>query len=374
MAPKRKASPKTLPAPTDKVSTSTGPANAKKRKSTTTPATEPQQSSDSHIDYDKLAAAMLRQMNSQQQASLQTSNVVGEEHEIVIPTGTDTNIQSQTNASCAGSSVSNPRAISEPRNTTPVTNDCNPSPIMTLLENLFGNKGECVSNNPDSSAIRSIDLSAGIPLGAGISDRIRNKIWGEEYIDLKILLPNYTEEPVAVNITAGSFNINPGKTQKEPLSIEQWTTCFNTFIAIYIVKSPEEAANLLKYATTIQEMAANHGDVAWRQYDESFRRLRLAHRPPWQKPIDELYTKAANQKPFRGQPQQSGKRQQNGQRPFRPKVCFAYNRGMPCTSSPCKFKHLCQICFGNHTKTKCYKSKQSSSGQKTSSVNPSHTS
>ena len=68
------------------------------------------------------------------------------------------------------------------------------------------------------------------------------------------------------------------------------------FMANYILKSPAEAGNLLKYAATIRELHSNHGDLAWRQYDEGFRRLRQSRRPPWQKPIDELYSKAANRR------------------------------------------------------------------------------
>ena len=78
----------------------------------------------------------------------------------------------------------------------------------------------------------------------------------------------------------GLIQLHHGQASKTPLSIEQWTTCFNVFIAIYILKSPAEAGNRLKYAATIRELHSNHGDLAWRQYDEGFRRLRPSHRPP----------------------------------------------------------------------------------------------
>ena len=102
-------------------------------------------------------------------------------------------------------------------------------------------------------------------------------------------------------------------------------------MANYILKSPAEAGNLLKYAATIRELHSNHGDLAWRQYDEGFRRLRQSHRPPWQKPIDELYSKAANR---RNNVQSAVTSQAGGRRygdniyhnrSFRNRICFAYN-------------------------------------------------
>ena len=102
-------------------------------------------------------------------------------------------------------------------------------------------------------------------------------------------------------------------------------------MAIYILKCPAEAGNLLKYAATIRELHSNHGDLTWRQYDEGFRRLRQSHHPP----IDELYTKAANR---RNNVQSAVTSQAGGRRygdnnshnrPFRNRVCFAYNRGGP---------------------------------------------
>lgn len=353
MAPKRTTQP-------EKTAASSKASNKRQKTTTSTPESlSVPTASTPDLDYDKLAAAMLKQMSAQQKAALETITVrkdtvppvhvpvaVSAASEVSTPTATPVPATSSNRAQSSQSMNSNLHVVDSNQG----------NPVISLIENLFGNHGEFIDDS-NNKTTGPLNLSAGIPLEAGVSDRIKNKIWGKEYIDLKILLPTYTEEPFAVNITAGSFSINQGHTQKQPLSIDQWTTCFNTFTAIYISKCPEEAANLLKYAATIREIAANHGDTAWRHYDETFRRLRLAHRQPWQKPIDELYTKAANLKPFRGQ-HFSGKKQQNGPRPFRQKVCFAFNRGMPCTASPCKFKHLCQTCFGNHSKTKCYKAKQ----------------
>ena len=194
-----------------------------------------------------------------------------------------------------------------------------------------------------------------------MSERIKHKIWDEEFLDLRVLGTNFVDDNVSFHVTRGLIQLHHGQASKTPLSIEQWTTCFNVFIAIYILKSPAEAGNLLKYAATIRELHSNHGDLAWRQYDEGFRRLRQSHRPPWQKPIDELYTKAANRRPTvqSAVTSQAGGRRygdnNSHNRPFRNRVCFAYNRGETCPN-PCRFRHTCQVCgAASHPKTKCFK-------------------
>ena len=100
------------------------------------------------------------------------------------------------------------------------------------------------------------------------------------FIDLRFLGTNFGDDNVSFHVTGRLIQLHHGQASKQPLSIEQWTTCFNVFIAIYILKSPAEAGNRLKYAATIRELHSNHGGLAWRQYDEGLRRLRRSHRPP----------------------------------------------------------------------------------------------
>ncbi|OWF35277.1 hypothetical protein KP79_PYT22798 [Mizuhopecten yessoensis] len=81
-------------------------------------------------------------------------------------------------------------------------------------------------------------------------------------------------ESVAPNIYTGAslctyFSWFPQQTQKQQLSIDQWTTCFTTFIAIYIIKSPKEAANLgsmLRQSATLQAIMMWHGDIMTKQF------------------------------------------------------------------------------------------------------------
>ncbi|XP_062598861.1 uncharacterized protein LOC134260311 [Saccostrea cucullata] len=198
-------------------------------------------------------------------------------------------------------------------------------------------------------------------------NKIKSKIWSNEFIDLRSLLTHQEEDPVTLLITPGVINLQHSQKSKTPLSINQWTDAFLVFTCIVIQQKPTEAPHLLKYMSFIRELQKLHGDSAWRSYDESFRKLKETVDLPWQKPVEELRgkslavsTKQSNGQPFRGK--QVGRI--GGVR-----FCFAYNQGNKCKSTPCPFTHICQACRGNHPKIKC-KSTEKSEHDRTS-PNPS---
>uniref|UniRef100_A0A8W8NJ74 C3H1-type domain-containing protein n=1 Tax=Magallana gigas TaxID=29159 RepID=A0A8W8NJ74_MAGGI len=161
------------------------------------------------------------------------------------------------------------------------------------------------------------------------------------------------EEPLTLCITPGVINVQHSLKSKTPMFISQWTDAFLIFINIRIQKHPSEAPHLLKYMSFIREMQRLHGDVAWRTYDESFRKLRESLAVDWQKPIEELRGKciAMSNKQNFGQPFR-------GKQPGKVRFCFAYNQGGKCKLFPCPYSHSCQLCNGNHPKHKCSSSTQ----------------
>ncbi|MCG8048416.1 MAG: hypothetical protein N0E48_22825, partial [Candidatus Thiodiazotropha endolucinida] len=199
--------------------------------------------------------------------------------------------------------------------------------------------------------------SDGIPLGATVPQKIKSKIWNNEYIDIRVLLPNDKEDPLSVSIIPGAITLQQ-TAKKPPLTLNQWTTCFHIFMAVYLEKKLGEAPHLLKYCEFVRELNYDHGDSAWRYYDEAFRRLRETHCAPWQVPVEELRGKAIglNIKSKLTTNSMSGPNKQR-QQSFRSKerTCFAFNRGESCTSS-CAYKHACAFCkSGGHTKLNCPK-------------------
>ncbi|XP_056002671.1 uncharacterized protein LOC125648676 isoform X1 [Ostrea edulis] len=166
------------------------------------------------------------------------------------------------------------------------------------------------------------------------------KIWSNEFIDLRTLLPNYTDGPLSITIQAGKIDVEQSQKQKYPLSINQWIDAFITFMSIYLQRYPAEACNLLKYCAYIREINRLHVDEAWRGYDETFRKLRESSLLPWQQPVPELRLRVAAMGPkFSDKSHPPYAKKSN----FRPqKVCFAYNRGDKCSVFPCKYVHVCQ--------------------------------
>ena len=196
-------------------------------------------------------------------------------------------------------------------------------------------------------------MNDSILLGSNTSMRLKQKIWADQFVDFKPLLPNQKDTTVSIQINQNSVSFSNQTTSKtqSPLSIEQWTTAFFTFMSIFIKKKPQDAPHLLKYGFTIREIASSHGDSAWRHYDENFRKLRQSHSLPWQRMLSELMvTSCTMHKP-----------KQNFRPNFRssfekhPKVCFNFNNGTKCRSYPCPFKHLCQFCRESHPRIKCAK-------------------
>ncbi|KAK3107318.1 hypothetical protein FSP39_011751 [Pinctada imbricata] len=220
---------------------------------------------------------------------------------------------------------------------------------MHLIDNIFQGQGEQVRENPP------ILISDGIPLGAEVSQKIKAKIWEDEYLDLRVLLPNQHEDPISVTIESHVINFKQGTKSKSQLSIYQWTDAFHIFTCIYLEKYPNEAANLLKYCSIVRDVHKCADDQAWRSYDESFRRLRQTSKLPWQKPVEELRMKAISGI-FRKTPRDSFRNKSQSTfwgKGNKIKFCFAYNKGERCSPSTCQYLHACSVCRNNHPKLNC---------------------
>lgn len=161
-------------------------------------------------------------------------------------------------------------------------------------------------------------------LGQASVRKKTQKIWDNEFIDLKLLLPNHFDDPVSVTFGAGSINFQHGNKPKSPLTIYQWTDAFLIFSCIFLQKFPSEAPNLVKYCSIVREIYTLSSDGAWRTYDENFRRLRQSFNLPWQNPVEELRIKAMSKSKGQNTNDSSRKSKQFNKGG---KVCFAYNRG-----------------------------------------------
>ena len=114
-------------------------------------------------------------------------------------------------------------------------------------------------------------------LESRVSDRVKAKIWANEYVDFASLLSVAPEESkYRLSVTHShdqpSLCLEHVKPKRRGLSIDQWVTAFNVFVAVYTIRVPNAISSLMKYCEVVRDIAAKQGN--WRYYDELFRFLR----------------------------------------------------------------------------------------------------
>ena len=121
--------------------------------------------------------------------------------------------------------------------------------------------------------------SPSLPIDARVSEKLRAKIWNNEFFDFNALLSNpIFEDRYQVTISNSdkekipSLCLEPLAKAKKLSSIETWLSCFHIFVGVYTSRCPHEAPALMKYGEVVQDLAARGGN--WRFYDENFRFLR----------------------------------------------------------------------------------------------------
>ena len=190
-------------------------------------------------------------------------------------------------------------------------------------------------------------LSVTFDLESRVSDRLKARIWANEYIDFMSLLTVSPEE-TKYRLSVANDNDNPSlcfehvKTKRKNLTIDQWLTAFNVFVAVYTVKAPNSISSLMKYCEVVRDIAAKQGNC--RYYDEQFRFLRQSkpERYPWDNVAWELWHQALNSSLVvsRQHNNHDFRTHRPNQRPFQsfPKgVCWRFHSGEFCRG--CSFRH-----------------------------------
>jgi len=218
------------------------------------------------------------------------------------------------------------------------------------------------TTKPDSSGAFStlensgqiVFSSLALELGEGVTEKIKAKVWANEYLDFGLLLsvaPSPDRYSISINTSTPSLGaqltLEPSKPPKKITNINQWISAFNAFVAIYVVRFPHEAPKLMKYCEIVRDIAAKFSD--WVFYDDQFRLLQqiAPNKYPWDAVHWELWLKVT----FRGRQTSSigdrpqGTRPRSHQSPFPKGTCWAFQSGRFCGGG-CKFHH------------KCYKSEQ----------------
>ena len=142
-------------------------------------------------------------------------------------------------------------------------------------------------------------------LGADLSERIKGKIWANEYVDFYALVHNLQPQQLSVS-TGSSHQVismmpQPGK-RRQISTIDQWTSAFLVFGAVYTQRFPQSSPGMFKYCEVVRDIAQTGPMFAWRQYDEQFRNFRHSDPEsfPWDQPRWDLFFKCMYVKQVQG--------------------------------------------------------------------------
>ncbi|CAH3028687.1 unnamed protein product [Porites evermanni] len=130
--------------------------------------------------------------------------------------------------------------------------------------------------------------SVSLPVDARLSEKVRAKIWKDEYVDFGSLLANpvlVDQYQITLNNSDSGFTpslcLESLAKHKEVTTIKTSLSSFHVFVGAYTKQFPHETPALVKYGEIIQDLAERGHN--WKFYDENFRLLRQAHRAalPW---------------------------------------------------------------------------------------------
>ena len=124
------------------------------------------------------------------------------------------------------------------------------------------------------------------PPGADLSDALKAKIRGGEYVNLQLLLSsdNDDDEVHEQQHQRLTLEVRPNGNQdstlslikpsrsKDIMSIDQWVAAFTIYEAVLTESSPHLAPGIFKHISDITEMARRFGGLAWCHYDKSYRK------------------------------------------------------------------------------------------------------
>ena len=198
--------------------------------------------------------------------------------------------------------------------------------------------------------------SQALPVDAHVSEKLRQLVVSDQYIDMASLLPR---PPTAPGVPeAGTFQlvdsvlkVVPSSKAKKIHTILEWQSAFGVYVAVYTKVHTNATTALMTYSKLITNLAKLGAD--WHFYDSNFRFYRQG-RPEafrWECPNWELHEAAKSRPRLVDRPSFGG---QKSDRPFRsgsggPKLqvpegsCFRYHRGGKCLL-PCKYSHKCFQC------------------------------
>ena len=197
-----------------------------------------------------------------------------------------------------------------------------------------------------------------LPIDLKVTDKVKNMIWSNQYIDLSILLDPSIEVDIENNHDkydlVGQFGeplmVTPRKANRTIFNLGQWCSAFSVFIDIYCKKYPSELSALFTYMNTIKRLSHRSGNYI--MYDQEFRYLRQTQLMPWNVTHSGLWFECRdplnslkNNRNQKGRSATNTKPSQNNQGVKKSNhptsYCFRFHNYGKCGRNSCNFKHFC---------------------------------
>lgn len=213
-----------------------------------------------------------------------------------------------------------------------------------------------------TSKPQSIFVPSDMPIDMAVSDKLKGKIWANEYIDFSLLLTKKKDQQ-SFNLCISkdamlngqhSITLETNQKVKYITNIENWITAFQTYVGVYTQKYPTDAPNLMKYSEIIRDLSLRGHN--WKYYDENFRfmRQKSPSKFPWGSVHWELWMRS---QPIRGPhgiitnklSKNDGEKVRSTNVPRG--YCYRIHRGLQCAG--CNYKHNCPKCDKNHSMKNC---------------------
>jgi hypothetical protein len=191
------------------------------------------------------------------------------------------------------------------------------------------------------------------------------------YVDFEKLLPkedlSFEDKSVHLQSSGKSeYRLVKPKTKQSIKFIDQWTSAFLKFLAIYSEKFPNLIPSVIKHAEIVRELATRRTGMSWLIYDKKVRKDIAAGVITWGKLHYEYWVLATTMKQtgpsnnFRSHTKYTNKGESYIAKRIPRGFCFAFNRSGKCTNHNCSFKHTCYLCGKPHSVFKCSKGEQAS--------------
>lgn len=198
------------------------------------------------------------------------------------------------------------------------------------------------------------------PTTSQIDAKLKNKIWQNKYVDFIKLLPKddlALDKSLRLQSAGNSeFKFVASKPKKSIKSIEQWTSAFLKFLAVYSEKYPKQIPAVIKHGEIVRELASRSFGLAWLTYDKQVRKDIEVRSIPWGQLHYEYWVMATTfrqpqtQFNFRGKPVQQRVQYRNR---IPQGFCYAFHKNGKCSHQQCQYKHICFQCRKTHSILHC---------------------